>query len=62
MFHDIDVLLVYPVNTSPNKIQEIKQAILQACAAFGARLDFTMCNEREFHNLKLDYDNKVKVA
>lgn len=60
-FQDIDIILVYKNNSSSIVVDAAMKEIASRCKEYGAKLDFTVCSEKEFAALVLDFDNPVQI-
>lgn len=61
VFQDIDLILIYNGDYSAQDIESVIKEINSRCKQYKTVLDFTICSEKEFANLTLDHDNKIRV-
>ncbi len=60
-FQDIDIILVYKNSSSLRVVDAAMKELTSRCKEYEAKLDFTVCSEKEFATLVLDFDNPVQI-
>ena len=61
IFRDIDLLLVYPNSTSVLEVDTVVARLRASLPKFAAKLHIETCSQNELPQLKLKFDNRVKV-
>lgn len=61
IFRDIDLLLVYPNGTSISDVDSVVAKLRTSLPKFAAKLHIETCSKKELPQLKMNFDNRVKV-
>ncbi|WP_068817069.1 nucleotidyltransferase [Phormidesmis priestleyi] len=61
LYNDIDLILVYPIETGQELISSALESIHQVFEERASQLDITVCSEAEYTTLSFEDDNRTRI-